>query len=290
MYNLQPEKVVAVVTDTTGNMGKFGKLLLDNYSTEHLYCVDHQLHRTAILSREDRNLPNGNGSMKAFRELMQFFNSSTQGLEKLLNSMREANLKALKLLQDNITRWWSTYRSLTRYLDDGVGDHATLLISRGELGGSCNDLSPIHKMVLKDVSFLLHPMSQVQKLLEGDKYPTISVVPYCIKYIRKCFSKATQPNKLFYPVQHLGKKMLEDLNKRYGDGVVTYYQTVRIGRNNRYISLHPYHIFASFLDPRFRNTDCVNENEVEKVWGDLKEYILSLFEDGNQQEIHANEA
>ena len=98
MYNLQPEKVVAVVTDTTGNMGKFGKLLLDNYSTEHLYCVDHQLHRTTILSKEDRNIPNGNGSMKAFRDSIQFFNSSTQGLEKLLNSMREANLKALKPL------------------------------------------------------------------------------------------------------------------------------------------------------------------------------------------------
>ena len=72
--------------------------------------------------------------------------------------------------------------------------------------------------------------------------------------------------------------------------MVTYYQTVRIGRNKRYVALHPYHIFASFLDPRFRHTDCVNENEVEKVWGDLKEYILSLFEDDNQQEIHANEA
>ena len=29
--------------------------------------------------------------------------------------------------------------------DDGVGDHATLLISRGEIGRTCNDLSPTHK-------------------------------------------------------------------------------------------------------------------------------------------------
>ena len=71
--------------------------------------------------------------------------------------------------------------------------------------------------------------------------------------------------------------------------MVTYYQTVRIGRNNRYISLHPYHIFASFLDPRFRHTDCVNENEVEEVWGDLKDYTLSLVEDDNQEVIHAND-
>ena len=66
---------------------------------------------------------------------------------------------------------------------------------------------------MKEVRILLHPMSQIQKLLEGEKYPTSPVVPYCIKYIRKYFSEATQPNKLFHPVQHLGKKMLEDLNK-----------------------------------------------------------------------------
>ena len=29
--------------------------------------------------------------------------------------------------------------------DDGVGDHATLLISRGEIGRTCNDLAPTHK-------------------------------------------------------------------------------------------------------------------------------------------------
>ena len=45
-------------------------------------------------------------------------------------------------------------------------------------------------------------------------------------------------------------KMLLDFNKRYGDGDEVHYDTVKIGSNNRYVSLHPYHVFSSFLDPR----------------------------------------
>ena len=143
-HNIAQEKVVAVVTDTTGNMGKFGKLLRDTYDVEQIYCVDHQIHRTAILAREDRYIPQGNGTMKCFRNLMQIFNSSTQALEKLLTSMKAANLPPLKTFQDNVTRWWSTYKSISRYLDNGVGDHITLLISHGEIVGFCVDLSPTH--------------------------------------------------------------------------------------------------------------------------------------------------
>ena len=301
-YNIQPDKVVAFVTDTTSNMGKFGKFLRERFSVEHLYCVDHQIHLTAILARKDSNIPGGNGTMKCFRELMQFFNSSTQALEKLLTSMESAGLKPVKPIQDNVTRWWSTYSSMSRYLDDGVSDHITLLLSNAQLGGSCTDLSQTHKMVLKDVMVLLHPLSQVQKMLEGEKYATISLVAYCITYIRKCLHKATQPNKLFNPVRLLGIEMKKDFNKRYGDGLVNYYNPVNIGRNNRYISLHPYHVFASFLDPRINHCDCVRNTEVEQVWLDIKTFSMELqphnnnnnnnntvIEDGNDNEMLRNE-
>jgi hypothetical protein len=118
-YNIHPDKVlvVTVVTDTTGNMGTFGRFLRERLSVQHIYCVDHQIHRTAILARTDTNISNGSGT--TFRDLMQFFNSSTQALEKLLALMKYANLKPVKPIQDNTTRWWSTYNSISRYLDDG---------------------------------------------------------------------------------------------------------------------------------------------------------------------------
>ena len=277
--------MVAVATDTTGNMGKFGKLLRETYDVEHIYCVDHQIHRTAILAREDRYIPQGNGTMKCFRNLMQFFNSSTQALEKLLTSMKAANLPPLKPFQDNVTRWWSTYKSISRYLDNGVGDHITLLISHGDIGGSCVDLSPTHKMVLKDVRILLHPLAKAQNTLEGEKYPSISLVAYCVNYIRKCLLKATTRNDLIDQVRSLGERMLKDFKQRYGDGSINYYNPVKIGSNKRYVSLHPYHVFAAFLDPRLQHKDIVNNDEVERVWRDLKTYTINISAINNVQVV-----
>jgi hypothetical protein len=88
--------------------------------------------------------------------------------------MKEANLPPVKTLQDDVTHWWSTYKSISRYVDNGVGDHITLLISHGEIGGSCADLALTHEMVTrKDVIILLHPLAKAQNMLEGEKDPLL---------------------------------------------------------------------------------------------------------------------
>jgi hypothetical protein len=197
--------------------------------------------------------------------------------------MKAANLPPVKPFQDNVTRWWSTYKSISRYLDDGVGDHITLLISHGEIGGFCEDLSPTHKMVLKDVRIHLHPLAKAQNMLEGEKYPSISLVAYCITYIRKCLVKATTRNDLIPQVRSLGDKMLRDFKQRYGDGSVNYYNPVKIGINIRYVSLHPYHVFAAFLDPRLVHKDIVNNDEDERDWEDLKTFTIDNSARNNVQ-------
>jgi hypothetical protein len=139
-HNIAIEKVVAVVTDTTGNMGMFGKLLRETFDVKHNllrgspnpqdchHCQRRQVH----------------SSRKWYKEML----SQSHAILQFIYASPRKNAKPL---QDNVTRWWSTYKSISRYLDDGVGDHITLLISHGEIGGSCADLSPTHKMVLKDV-------------------------------------------------------------------------------------------------------------------------------------------
>ena len=134
---------------------------------------------------------------------------------------------------------------------------------------------------------LLHPMSKVLKLLEGEKYPTLSLVLFCVFYIRKCLTKATAPDKLFKPITKLGKKMLKDFNARYGDGRINYHNPVLIGRNNRSVSLHPYHVFSCFLDLRFNHLDCVDATEVERIWNDLKVFAINLW-DENENVVNNN--
>jgi hypothetical protein len=84
-------------------------------------------------------------------------------------------------------------------------------------------------------------------MLEGETYPSISLVSFCITYIRKCIVKTTTQNDLIPQVRSLGEKMLKDFIERYGDRAVNYYHPVNIGSNKRYVSLHPYHVFAAFL-------------------------------------------
>jgi hypothetical protein len=59
--------------------------------------------------------------MKKMRALNGYFESSTQAMAKLLNFQRTTEIEQYKVqaqpkkpLQDVVTRWWSTYRSMRR--------------------------------------------------------------------------------------------------------------------------------------------------------------------------------
>jgi hypothetical protein len=67
----------------------------------------------------DKNIPGANMAMsKAIRKIVEYyFSKLTQQTSKLIKFQKESNLQAysghefcpLKLLQDVVTRWWSSY-------------------------------------------------------------------------------------------------------------------------------------------------------------------------------------
>ena len=110
VYQLNINHIVAVVTDTTGNMNTFGARLSAE-GVIHLYCIDHNLQRCAILSFDDNNLPHSENAMKGARSLIESFTKSTQLTDKLNDiqtALNKSGKPTLKLLQDVKTRWWST--------------------------------------------------------------------------------------------------------------------------------------------------------------------------------------
>ena len=69
-------------------------------------------------------------AMKKAREIVQYFNKSTQATKKLKDQQRESSLakysgQPLNILQDVKTRWWSTYRMLKRlrYLQEAISHY-----------------------------------------------------------------------------------------------------------------------------------------------------------------------
>ena len=116
-YNFDLKFVVAIITDTTCNMNTFWEYLQQR-GVAHLYCVDHVLHLNAKHAYNDANLPDSGNAIKAAHSLVEYFTKSNQEHAKLLHQQRVSpnyqEERPLKMLQDDITRWWSTYRMVAR--------------------------------------------------------------------------------------------------------------------------------------------------------------------------------
>ena len=78
----------------------------------------------------DTHVPNIDAVMSKARKIIEYFNKSTQQNAKLLQFQKDSTLAMYsapgfwtkKLLQDVITRWWSSYRMLTLEVLEGPLD------------------------------------------------------------------------------------------------------------------------------------------------------------------------
>lgn len=284
-YGFELSFVIAVVTDTTGNMNTFGEYLRQKNVT-HLYCVDHNLHLTAKLAFDDRNLPDSESAMKAARGIVEYFTKSTQATEKLLKMqpnvhlpLRQGSTQPVKLIQDVVTRWWSTYRMLRR-LRELIPAIDALVIGDEKI--NITRLTDDQKKILEEVEKALQPMAEAQRILEGDTYPMISLVPFFLWKIRSTFQEYVDSPNTLTPVQHLARILLADFNDNcYGDGSQILYSDVQIGHRRRYVSLHLSVVIATALDPRMKHLTPFVQNEDERqcIWDLLSTKMEIYYQD-----------
>jgi len=96
-------------------------------------------------------------------------------------------------------------------------------------------------------------MAYWQRILERDKYITRSLVCVAIFKIREAYVDNVESTEADPSVVDLTRILLADFDTRYqpsSGGKVTYFPEDEIGRTNRYVGLHQYFFFSSFLDPR----------------------------------------
>lgn len=73
-------------------------------------------------SRSAKNIPEIKATMKKLRDVIGYFNLSTQANTKLLKFQSSSDIEEYassrpkKLIQDVVTRWWSKYASIERAL------------------------------------------------------------------------------------------------------------------------------------------------------------------------------
>jgi hypothetical protein len=124
---------------------------------------------------------------------------------------------------------------------------------------------------LCDIKALLEPFRVVQKVLEGQKYPTASLVPFLIKIVRDGLEEVALHNRL-PAIRELALKMLHDdtngFNTYWGSSdpgtIFDEHKTVDT-RNRKKGCPFPTFI-ASALDPRLKHLPFLDEVDKAKVW------------------------
>jgi hypothetical protein len=124
-------------------------------------------------------------TIKKARRLMEHFNKSNQQLAKLKEQQKNMdtyNIKeTLGVVVDVVTQWWSTYSMCERllYLQPAL---AAMAVDKNKLAYLIL-LNETDWKKIRQAHQLLKPFKDAQKLLEGDKYVTLSLLPIAIKAI-----------------------------------------------------------------------------------------------------------
>ena len=165
-----------------------------------------------------KNVPLAASALKKARAIIGYFESSTQAMGKLLDFQRNSTIeeyknqkKPKKPLQDVVTRWWSTYRSLRRlrWLKKAIKG----LIATGEV--SIEDLSADEWLCLHQIEIVLETMAYWQRILEGEKYVTGSLSTVAVYQVRQAFEDAIGSEHTEEPVKNLTQILLDDFDQRY---------------------------------------------------------------------------
>jgi hypothetical protein len=192
------------VTDTVANMNKFGKQLEEKLHLDHGFCIDHVFQLTAKLAfkstngqkrKANGNLPKSDeiDALRKAREFTTVLNHSTQLFDKLKQLQQEddENANIVGLVNDTVTRCWSTYNLIERMLR--LKEPIKKLLYNEIFDDTQNDTSILHKChmnkddwkFLADIKHVHQPFKEGQAICEVQKFVTTSLVPIFVKTIRQ---------------------------------------------------------------------------------------------------------
>ena len=258
-------KITTIVTDTTSNMDKFGMIMRDDNSFDHIYCTDHVLQlsaKLAYMENEDDVQP-----LVKLRNLVKFFNKSSQATELLkkqqqhMTDVYDSRFPKV-MLQDVVTRWWSMYTMVERAME------LKSAIQSMELLGQIPPnyiLTDVDWKYISSVYKVLKPFKSAQKMLDKEKNINASLVVGIIREMRKYLVNTSEDDEL---TNQLSKKILKDFEDRWGDANFPFFDggDRRRIENRRQKGIHPKLVVATALDPRTKYLKGLSQVEVEQVW------------------------
>lgn len=246
------EKIHAVVTDNARNIT--GAIKLTGWP--HLPCLAHTLN---LVVQDALKLIHPI-QCKA-KKIVEHFHRSTTAATKLTDMQSQMNRNVLKLINDVVTRWNSTYNMFQRLCEVQVPLEATL----GVLHNPVEILNESDWITLKSCCALLKPFEQVTKELSAEKNVCVSKIIPLIEGL-KLFISGIEPS---------------------GDDALALKNSLLTGLQNRFSRLEYNSLLAkaTFLDPRFKQKGFSDSNAITKVRDGLQSEMSALFEKSRLEEM-----
>ena len=185
------------------------------------------------------------------------FNHSSQTTEKLIQAQNLlTNVyegKCVGVVDNVVTRWWSTHDAIERIVHLKEAIH--LMRVNSELDKLKDELTDDDWSNLKQILCALKPFKVGQQLLEGQKYVTVSALPFAVKTI--CDNLNTLIANNPDGIGKLACSLLTNFNNRWKtseDPVYEEEQGLLPKRRDRncQVGIHPIITVATFLDPRWK--------------------------------------
>ena len=132
---------------------------------------------------------------------------SSQATAFLLAS-QSATSPPVGVIQDVVTRWWSTYSMCKRLLR--LKNYFAVLVTEGKLAETLSDSQWITP---EDICDILEPFMFAQVTLEGQKYVTISLLPFIISKCREGLTAVLNSARTKSSVKAMGSTMLTSFNR-----------------------------------------------------------------------------
>lgn len=135
-----------------------------------------------------------------------------------------------------------------------------------------------HWRIISDVVQILEPFMKAQKLLEGEKFVTISLVPPIIGKIRSNLMEATENDGHTPHVKTIARKMLLDFNTRWGQGMPGTVFNEHLIRGDRGVrkGLPTSTLVAFALDPRFKHMPGLHQIDKDLLMNEIKRRLLTI--------------
>lgn len=232
-------KVGVIVSDNAANI--VAAVQLGGWRS--VGCFAHSLNlivQTGIGTMSDE--------LTKVKRIVEYFQRSTTGLNKLKSIQKQMNTAELKLKQDVSTRWNSTYDMLDRVVKIKEALIATLAIVRSDLILSTEDWTLI-EMALP----ILKIFYEVTVEISSEKTVGLSkVIVYCRLLMRQISHRLSEAVLDSSKIQTLLKTLDEQLHRRFGS-----------------IEGNPLYAECTILDPRFKGKGFRDDDNYKKALASL---------------------